>query len=43
MKLAFLAATMALGACQYIFEPPMSAPVRKATKFDLQPWLDAPF
>ena len=30
MKLAFLAATLALGACQHIFEPPLKAPVRYA-------------
>jgi hypothetical protein len=34
MKLAFLAATMALGACQHIFEAPMNAPVRNARKWE---------
>jgi len=43
MKYAFLAATMALGACQHIFEPAMQAPVREASQRDLKPWLDAPF
>lgn len=37
MKLAFLAATLALQACQHIFEPPMSAPVRNAYKWELEP------
>lgn len=36
MKLAFLAATIALGACQHVFET-MRPPVRKLYKWERHP------
>jgi len=37
MKLAFLAATMALQACQHIFESAIKTPVREAFNWEKHP------